>query len=113
MLSLGLADISIIWFDILRWITIAHGSALFILISFILANDYREIITGHRPKSAIKFDIAYVLSFLMSLIYMTFSVAKQLHHDFIWYITPIVLMCLICADIAIVYRFKHRKDNKE
>jgi hypothetical protein len=110
---LGLGVVELFWADTLRWITIAHGSVLSILITSIVVNDIHEIQHGHRPKSALKFDVAYVLSYLLSLIYMTFTVAKQLHHEWLWYVTPIVLSCLILADFALFYRFKHRKENKE
>ena len=101
------------WIDLVRYIAIAHGSTYVILIGAMIGNLLTEVKYGYRPKESIKFEIAHILSYLTAIVYMTYTVVKQLHHPFIWYITPIVLLCLLFGDMALFYRFKHRTDNKE
>ena len=104
---------NLFWIDVVRYIVIAHGSLFVILVGVMIGNLFTEVKYGYRPKESIKFEIANILSYLTAIIYMTYTVIKQLHHDFLWYITPIVFLCLIFGDFALYYRFHHRHDNKE
>jgi hypothetical protein len=107
------AEINNVASDALRFITITHASIFTVLIGLIILEYRRALKRGAKSSNAIKHEMMLLLSYLVSICFMIQAVARQLHHEFSWYVTPIVLLCLLLGDFSLYYLMLHRADNKE
>lgn len=96
------------WYDILRYITITHGVVLTMFIMFGLMS-YRDETTGYYiSKTAVKFRMCQLLSYLIAILFMTVVVIHNIGRPEVTYYAPAALICWILGDIGFYYKFKNR-----
>ncbi len=99
--------------DALRYFTIAHGAIFVVLIGSIVLKYIHDLKGGYKSPAYILHEITLLVSYCLAMLYMIFAVGKQLHHDFSWAVTPVVVACLLLGDVSVYYLFKHKSENKE
>jgi hypothetical protein len=99
--------------DMFRYFVVGHASLFVVFVFMVLLEHIRSIKRGIKTVNAVKHEIFLLASYLFAIGFMIYEVVRQIHQDFSWWVSPIVLFALILGDISLFYLVQHRKDNRE
>ncbi len=101
------------WIDFFRTILIVHGMAFAALFVFVFFAYYKDIFRGHAPESALRFRIYILMSYVIAILYMTYSLIERLNRPDIALTLPAACISLLLGDLGLYQIFKIRHENKE